>query len=148
MTDPLNINNEMRALDLKQRDWYDQLEPQQQKKFSPYVMIRWGSTVLSSAEMQEYYLRSTNLRLNRHFFNVNAARHKKLLWLMITTVSPDLGTQKHAWIRQKHEVHDTEKNRMIRQLWPDLREDEIEVMAAINTLAELQEHAKKYGQPD
>jgi hypothetical protein len=148
MSDPLNIHNEMRALDLKQRDWFDRLEPEHQRKFSPFLMIRWASVVQGSSELQEYYLRSVNMRLNRYFFNISAARHKKLLWLMATAVSPDVGTPKHVWIKQKREQRDNDKLRLIRQFWPHLRDDEAELMASINTLSALQEHAKLHGQPD
>jgi hypothetical protein len=148
MSDPLNIHNEMRALDLKQRDWYDQLEPEHQRKFSPYLMIRWGSSVQGSSELQEYYLLSTNQRLNRHFFGINAARHKKLLWLMATAVSPDLGSHKHVWIAQKREERNTEKTRLIRELWPHLDEPEVELMAEINTIKQLRDHARLHGQSD
>jgi hypothetical protein len=148
MSDPLNIHNEMRALDLKQRDWFDRLEPELQRKFSPFLMLRWGSSVQGSSELQEYYLLSTNQRLNRHFFSISAARHKKLLWLMATAVSPDLGAQRHAWIAQRREKHDNDKLRLIRQMWPHLREAEAELMAAINTLPELKAHAELHGQPD
>lgn len=145
MDDPLNIRNEMRALDLKQRDWYDQLTPEQQKKFSPYLMIRWGSSVQGSSELQEYYLLAANQRLNRHFFSVNAARHKKLLWLMATTVSPDLGSHRHTWLAPRRKESNNNKTRIIREFLPHLREDEVELLALINSQDQLDQYAREHG---
>lgn len=145
MTDPLNITNEMRALDLKQRDWYDGLTPEQQRKFSPYLMLRWGSSVQGSDELLEYYIRSTNQRLNRHFFSVNASRHKKLLWLMATAISPDLGVHRHPWLAHKRAERDTAKTKIIREYWPHLRDDEVELMAQLNTPADLKAYIKAHG---
>lgn len=145
MTDPLNITNEMRALDLKQRDWYDSLTPEQQRKFSPYLMLRWGSSVQGSDELLEYYIRSTNQRLNRHFFSVNAARHKKLLWLMATAISPDLGVHRHPWLAHKRAERDTAKAKIIREYWPHLRDDEVELMAQINSPADIKAYIKAHG---
>ena len=145
MTDPLNITNEMRALDLKQRDWYDGLTSEQQRKFSPYLMLRWGSSVQGSDELLEYYIRSTNQRLNRHFFSVNASRHKKLLWLMATAISPDLGVHRHPWLAHKRAERDTAKTKIIREYWPHLRDDEVDLMAQLNTPADLKAYIKAHG---
>ena len=78
MSDKLSIGNEMRQFDLKNRKFYDELTEEERKKFSPYLMIRWGSAVEGSRELQEFYVISTNERLNKHFFNVNTTRHKKI----------------------------------------------------------------------
>lgn len=148
MTDPLNIANEMRALDLKQRDWYDTLAPEQQRKFSPYLMIRWGSSVQGTAELQEYYVLATNQRLNRHFFSVNATRHKKLLWLMATSISPELGTQRHTWLAQRRPQAENVRCRAVRRLFSHLREDEVQLLADINTQESLDEYSRDLGSTD
>ena len=97
--DKLSIHNEMARFDKKDRDFYQSLTDEERKKFSNYLMIRWGSAVQGSQELQEFYVISTNERLNKHFFSVN--RHPHLQWLMATSVSPGLGTQRHQWIAPK-----------------------------------------------
>jgi hypothetical protein len=148
MNDPLNIRNEMRAFDRKQRDWFDQLEPEQQKKFSPYLMIRWGSSVHGSSDMQEYYVLSTNYKLNRRFFSVSASRHKKLLWLLATTVSPDLGAQDHPWIKPRPREKTSRTVQMLREMYPDLNEDEINLLDRINDAADIRRAHKDHGNQD
>ena len=86
--DKLNINNEMAQLDRKNRTFYDSLTDEERKKFSNYLMIRWGSAVHGDREIQEYYVQSCNHYLNKHFFAVN--RHPKLQWLSATAVSPGI----------------------------------------------------------
>ena len=71
MADKLNIQTEMRAYDLKDRDFYDSLTEDEVKKFSPYLMLRYGASVEGSAEMQAWYLMATNERVNVNFFDVN-----------------------------------------------------------------------------
>ena len=97
--DKLSIHNEMAQFDRKNRDFYDSLDTDERKKFSNYLMIRWGSSVQGSRELQEFYVISTNERLNKHFFTVN--KHPKLQWLMATSVSPGMGSLKHQWIAPK-----------------------------------------------
>ena len=68
--DKLSIHNEMAQFDLKNRDFYRDLTDEERKKFSNYLMIRWGSSVQGARELQEFYVIATNERLNKNFFAV------------------------------------------------------------------------------
>lgn len=145
--DKLSIANEMREFDRKNRAFYDELTPEEQKKFAPFLMIRWGSSVESSPAVQEYYLRATNEYLNKHFFSINASRHKKLLWLLATTVSPDVGSLRHTWIAPRKKDNATSQHRKkIAELFPHLKDDEIAVMAQINTPQDIEEYVQQLGE--
>ena len=48
--DKLSIANEMACFDCKDRKFYDELTDEERKKFSNYLMIRWGSSVNGSKE--------------------------------------------------------------------------------------------------
>lgn len=144
MSDKLNIANEMKVFDHKVRSFYDDLTPEERKKFSTYLMVRWGSSVQGSRELQEFYVISTNERLNKHFFNVG--KHPKLQWLLATTVSPDMGTQRHQWIApKKKEPGASSLKKQLAELFPTYKDDEIEVMAAITTKKELDAYIKQHG---
>lgn len=144
MSDKLNIANEMRVFDNKVRSFYDDLTPEERKKFSTYLMIRWGSSVTGSKELQEFYVIATNERLNKHFFNVG--KHPKLQWLMATTVSPDMGAQRHQWIApKKKEPGAGSLKKQLAELFPQYKDDEIEVLAAITTKKELDAYIKLHG---
>ena len=147
MSDKLSIGNEMQQFDRKNRAFYDQLDDEERKKFSPFLMIRWGSAVEGSRELQEFYVIATNERLNKHFFNINTAKHKKLQWLLATTVSPDLGTQRHNWIApKKKDAALTGKRKQLAEIYPHLKDDEINVLAEITSQKEINEHLKKFGE--
>lgn len=144
MSDKLNIANEMKVFDHKVRSFYDDLTPEERKKFSTYLMVRWGSAVQGSRELQEFYVIATNERLNKHFFNVG--RHPKLQWLMATTVSPDMGAQRHQWIApKKKEPGAGSLKKQLAELFPHYKDDEIEVLAAITTKKELDAYIKQHG---
>lgn len=144
MSDKLNIANEMRQLDRKNRSFYDELTPEERKKFSNYLMIRWGSAVDGNSELQEYYVQSCNHYLNTHFFDVN--RHPKLQWLMATAVSPGLGAQRHPWIApRKKEAGLSAKRRALMEMYPDYKDDEIDVMCEITTQKEIDEYNRRAG---
>jgi hypothetical protein len=139
--DKLSIQNEMTQFDRKNREFYNELTDEERKKFSNYLMIRWGSTVQGSRDLQEFYVIATNQRLNRHFFSVN--RHPRLQWLLSTTVSPGLGTQRHVWIApRKKESGATAMRRQLAEIYPHLRDDELDVMMRITTAKEITEYQR------
>jgi hypothetical protein len=145
--DKLSIKNEMQQFDRKNREFYDDLTDEERKKFSNYLMIRWGSAVRGSRELQEFYVIATNERLNRHFFSVN--RHPKLQWLMATSVSPGLGTQDHVWIApKKKETGSNQVKKMLLELYPGMKISDIDTLAMLVDQKELREYLREHGDPD
>ena len=145
--DKLSIQNEMACFDRKDRDFYNSLTDEERKKFSNYLMIRWGSSVQGSRELQEFYVIATNERLNKHFFAIN--RHPKLQWLCATTVSPGMGTHRHQWITpKKKDGGTTEVKRILMEIMPTAKMTDIETLAAITDKKELKELLREYGNSD
>ena len=135
----------MRQLDLKNRSFYDELTDEERKKFSTFLMIRWGSSVQGSRELQEYYVQSVNHYLNKHFFALS--RHPKLQWLAATAASPDLGAHRHSWIApKKKESGASGIKKKLAELFPNLKQDEIELLAAITDKKELDSYIKAHGE--
>jgi hypothetical protein len=144
MSDKLNIGNEMRQLDAKNRDFYDELTPEERKKFSTFLMVRWGSAVDGSREIQEYYVQSVNHYLNKHFFTMH--RHPKLQWLMATAASPGMGAMRHNWIApKKKEVGASAIKKQLRELYPHFRDDEIDLMAELTDKKEIAQLQRAHG---
>ena len=135
----------MTQFDKKNRKFYDSLTDEERKKFSNYLMIRWGSAVQGSRELQEFYVIATNERLNKRFFDIN--RHPRLQWLCATTVSPGLGTHRHPWIApKKREAGATGIRKQLAELYPHLKDDELDVMVKINTKKDIDAYLKQAGQ--
>jgi len=145
----LDIANEMRAFDAKQRDYMDSMTEEELKKFSPYILMRWGASVDGSADLQEWYLRAVNERINVNFFDVNSTRHKKLLWLLCTTASPGMGNQRHYWLAaKKKESAGNATVKLLRRLYPNRKADEIDLLAKINDSKAVKEMARMHGLDD
>lgn len=143
--DKLSINNEMTQFDRKNREFYDSLTDEEKKKFSNFLMIRYGSSVQGNTMEQAVYLLSTNENLNKHFFSIN--RHPKLQWLCATVVSPGWGTKRHNWISpKKKEASASGIKKQLAELFPNMKLDEIELMSKINTKKDLDAYLKLLGQ--
>jgi hypothetical protein len=86
------------ALDKKDYEFFDRLTVEQQKGFSPFMLVHWLSAVTGVPDLQRYYLQNTDLAANKHMFHENIIKHNKLQWLMLCAVSPGMGKQYHKWI--------------------------------------------------
>lgn len=147
MSDKLSIKSEMAAFDSKDREFYDSLTAEERRKFSPFLMIRYGSCVRGSPELQEWYLRATNERLNVNFFDLG--KHPKLQWLLSTTVSPGMGNQFHEWIAPKKRASEGNKvQKFIRNLYPELKEDDIALLGRLNSKDDIKQLARSLGYDD
>ena len=148
MSDKLTIANEMKMFDRKDRDFYDSLTDEERKKFSNYLMIRWGSAVHGNQDLQEFYLISCNERLNKHFFAIN--RHPKLQWLAATSVSPGLGVQRHQWISPKKKDSSQTaagaKKKQLMNIYPTLKANDIDVLSRLVTQKEIDTYLQESGQ--
>jgi hypothetical protein len=143
----LSIANEMSCFDRKDRDFYDSLTDEERKKFSNYLMVRWGSAVQGSTKLQEFYLISCNERLNKHFFAIN--RHPKLQWLCATGVSPGMGVHRHQWISpKKKETGSNEVKKALMDLYPTMKLADIDTLSKLTTMKEIKELLREHGNID
>lgn len=146
MSDKLTLKNEMLALDRKDRGFYDSLDDDERKKFSSFLMMKYAANVNGSRDMQEWYLRAHNERVNINFFDIPGV-HNKLKWLLCTTVSPGMGAQNHYWLNKKT----TSKNRLVKffgNLYPHLSDTELELLSRINTVEQVRKLARDMGWDD
>jgi hypothetical protein len=145
-SDPLSIQEEMKAFDRKDRNYYDKFTDEERKKFSTYLMLRWGATVSGSEDLQAYYLMATNERVNKNFFDLS--KHPKLQWLCCTTVSPGMGKQHHQWIATKKKDGNNKAHKFLTELHPHLKPDEIELLVKINDKRDIENLAREHGYDD
>ena len=147
MSDKLNINNEMAQLDRKNRGFYDELTDEERKKFSLYLMLRWSSAVQAAGNIQSYYVMSCNENLNKNYFNIS--KHPKLQWLCATAVSPGMGKQNHYWqAAKKKEGSNNKAIKFLTEQFPELKDDEIKLLAELNDKSDLTDMARKLGWDD
>jgi hypothetical protein len=145
--DKLTIANEMREFDLKNRDFYTDLTDEEKKKFSNFLMIRWGSSVQGSRDLQEFYVISTNERLNKHFFSIN--KHPQLQWLCASSVSPGMGAHRHQWISPKKKdenlANTGTKKKQLMTIFPNMKGSDAEVMSKIISQKEIDAYIRDLG---
>jgi hypothetical protein len=139
------LKDELYALDHKNHNYYDNLSDEDKKKFSGYLMLRYASSVKGASELEAYYLIAANKRTNLHFWSLS--KHPKLQWLICTTASPGIGIQFHQWIpfKKKEASSSNKALKFLKHLNPNLKDDELELLAELNDEKTCKEHAKSLG---
>ena len=146
MSSSLEIKYEMQAYDRKDRAYYDNFTDDDRKKFSTYLMLKYGANTSGGRDLQAYYLMATNERVNKHFFELG--KHPKLQWLCCTSISPSMGSQFHYWLNAKKKEGDNKSQKFLAKLYPNLKTDEIDLLAKINDKRELADMARRLGFDD
>ena len=86
------------AIDRKDYSWFSKLSEEQQRKFVPYMMTHWVSSVKNTGVMGSYYVMSTDAHANKYLFNEAVQKHPELQWMMLCASSPGMGSQRRQWI--------------------------------------------------
>lgn len=146
MSDKLNIKNEMLQFDKKNRKFFDELNDEERKKFSNYLILRWGSSVKNDGDLAKYYVLSMNQNANKNFWDLN--KHPKLQWLLMTCVSPDMGAFNHEWIAFKGKAPKNKRAKFISTLYPTMKLDEAELLASMLSDKELKDYLISLGWED
>lgn len=132
----LALSRVLTALDRKDRNFYKNLPDNEKKEVQPYVLMRYLSSSKGSLELQEWYLRATNEYVNKGYWNLSSTDHKELQWLLLTTVSPGMGTQYHEWIPMKKDKKN-KKLEVLHELFPEAGDMELETLDGIYTMDDV-----------
>jgi hypothetical protein len=141
------LNKVVPSIDSKDYLMYDNLSDVERKAFAAVVVMRWGANLaISDAELQGFYIRSINYHANKHFFSMY--KHPKLQWLMIVASSPKIGHYKRKWVGKKKTPSKArdQRKKILRDIHPTYKEDEIDMLSDMVTKRELTQYAKDCGE--
>lgn len=148
MSDKLTINDETYAIDIGAKDLWDNLTDEQRKQISFYLLIRYASSVRTSdREAQELAIFKTNEYYNKHFFTLS--KHQKLLWYLVCMCGNDEKKQYyHEYIKFKKKTGDSKMMKVLEQMYPNMKQDELELLASMTDAKEIKEYARNLGMDD
>lgn len=105
------------AIDKKDYEFFDRLTSEQQKKFVPWLLLHWISSVKSNSALQQFHLLSTEEFANKYMFNENVMNHPKLQWMMLCASGLGQGKQYHQWIPHiKERVSKLKENATVKEV--------------------------------
>ena len=140
----LPIKDILAAVDMGATNVWDELSDEEKKQVSFYLLNRYVSSVKGNREKQELAVFKTNEYYNKHFFTLQ--KHKKLLWQLLCISGNTKKIAYHEWIGYKKKTGDNSKaTKFLSNMFPNMKQDEVELLARISTKKELQEYAESHG---
>jgi hypothetical protein len=142
-----NLFEALEAIDRKDYGYYDRLTPEQQRKFSAYMMLMWVPSV--KGVYQSTYLQRTNEIANKYIFDEVVQDNPKLQWLLLCASSVGKGKQYREYVpslsikvvklQEKAELDSVKK--YFTKLHPNV---DSELIDEITKLYTQQQHRKVY----
>ena len=142
----LPLKDILAAIDMKAKNIWDEFSDVEQKQIGFYILNRYASSVVGKKEDKELVLLKTNEYYNKNFFTLS--KHKKLLWyLLCMTASDRKKITFHPWIGYKHKEYGSKSKvvKFLKNLYPTKKEDEIELLAKINSISDVKTLAMDFG---
>ena len=139
----LDIKRELKAVDLKDYDFYDKLTPEEQKEFSPYVLMRFVSNVQGDRDVQEHFLEMTNELLNKNHWLLSKD-HKALLWKLYAAVGVGMPAF-HPYIAAGKKEKAVKIEKLLCDIYPAMKMSDIQLLASLMDKKDKEELFDKMG---
>ena len=134
------------ALDAGIKEMWDAAEEDGQKdiKGDLWNLNRYMSSVKGSRDKQELAVFKTNEYYNKNW-NELGMKHPKLQWQLICLAGNSKKIEFHQWIGFKKKTGGNGNGvKLLQKIYPNMKEDEIELLANLSTKKELKQLAKEH----
>jgi len=127
------------------KDVWDMLDEDQHKQVSFWLLNRYVSAVQGNRDKQELAVFKTNEYYNKNYMSVS--KEQKLMWQLLCMSGNTGRSEYHPWIGFKKRSGDNKGKtiKLLSQVYPHLKDDEIELLASISTKKELKGLAEEHG---
>jgi hypothetical protein len=133
------------SADMGIKDLWDAVSDEGRKelKNSFWILNRFMSSVKTNdVELEMHYLLTINEYYNKNWFSIQ--KHPKLVWLTLCAASHESKkTVFHESIAVK--VHQNKKASLLAEFFPNMKMDDVSVLAEITTEAEIKQYCENLG---
>lgn len=135
----IELREKLAAVDLGAKELWDEMDDDQRKSLKQelFILNRYISNVKGqSRDKQEHFVLAVNEYFNKNW-NV-LQKHPKLLWMLLCMCNYDKKTVFfHEWIGFKKKKGETKSLKLLQELYPNKKPDELELMSLLYTTKEL-----------
>jgi hypothetical protein len=140
----LPIKDVLAAIDMGAKSVWDELSDEERKSVGFWLLNRYASSVKGNREKQELAVFKTNEFYNKNW-NELGMKHPKLQWQLICQAGNTGKIEFHPWIGFKKKNGDNGKGiKLLKEIYPNMKEDEIELLANLSTKKELKQLAEEH----
>jgi hypothetical protein len=138
------VKEVLACIDENAKSVWKELNDEQKKCVNFWLLNRYASSVLGDRDAQELAVILTNEYYNKNW-NELGTRHPQLQWqLLCATHNAKSNIRKHHWICFKQKKGNNNSLKLLQQIYPNMKQDEVELLARLSTKKELKELAKEH----
>jgi hypothetical protein len=150
MTEKIALKEKILAVDLGAKNLWDDIDEDQRKalKNELWILNRYISNAkTSNREHAEHFVLTVNEYFNKHWFTLQ--KHPKLMWQLLCLCNWDgKKTFYHEWLALGKKTKNSKRVKLLEDVYPNIKQDELELLAEISTNDELKELATELGWTD
>lgn len=147
MSEKIELKDKLAAVDMNYKGLWDEITDDQRKSLKQefFILNRYISSVkTTNKDVKEHYILTVNEYFNKHWNTLQ--KHPKLLWQLLCMCGHESkNIYFHEWIGFKKKKGDTKKSKLLLEIYPNKKQDEIELLAELMTVQELKDLAREYG---
>ena len=141
----LDIKQMMRAVDTRDKNWFQNLSEEDKKLYSPYMTLKWTASVEhKDRAVQEFYIEEANSNINKHLWTLSK-NHKGLLW-QLSAMCGSTFVLFHKWIYPKKKTGSTKsKMKELQELYPTAKQVDLDLLDSTMSTKEFTALKKDHG---
>jgi len=148
MSDKIELKEKIAFVDMNVRAAWDEMTEDQRKslKNEYFILNRYISSVKDNKrDVQEHYVLTVNNYFNKNWNEIQ--KHPKLLWLLLCMCSWNgEKTFFQEWIGHKKKTGTGGKKlKFLEEIYPNRKQDELELLANLSTDKEIKDLARTHG---
>ncbi len=138
------VREVLAAMDTNSKTVWKELNAEEKKCVNFWLLNRYASSVEGDREAQELAVVMTNQLYNKNW-NELGVKHPHLQWhLLCATHNAKSKIRKHVWIGFKKKQGNNNAIKLLQKIHPNMKQDEVELLARLSTKKELKELAKDH----
>jgi len=139
----LTLKEILAAVDMNAKEVWDDLSEEQRKSVVFFTLNRYISSIQGSREDKEHFVLLGNERFNKNLFLL-LNKHPKLLWQLACSCGHE--SKKvffHQWLKLNKSKN--KKVDFLADLFPNMKQADLETMSEITTTKEIKEYCESLG---
>ena len=138
------VKDVLACIDSNAKSVWDELTDEQKKCVNFWLLNRYASSVSGTREAQELAVVMTNQIYNKNW-NELGTRHPKLQWQLLCSLhNANSDIRRHNWIGFKKKTGNNNAVKLLQQIHPNMKQDEVELLAGLSTKKELKQLAEEH----
>lgn len=145
----LDLKQILGCVDMGYKGAWKEFTDDEKKSVGFWLLNRYVSSIQGSRSKQEDSVLKTNEYFNKHFNTIGVGKekgHQELMWQLLCMSGATQKLEFHPYVGFKKKAESNSKAvKLIEQIYPNMKWDEVELLARLSSKKEIQQLADEHG---